>query len=109
MCWFTTTGFESTGKIGANGVLVSATTGKRAGPSLNRTDARAMETEAPKLGCLDGVINVGTGLGHRVAAVTTANASGTETLNVGPNRRNCTRQVAYVVRYMSATDRHNAR
>ena len=51
----------------------------------------------------------GIGLGQRVAAVPTASATGTKTSNVGPNRSNCTRQVAHVVRYLSATDRHNAR
>ena len=79
------------------------------GPTLNRTDARVMDTAAPRLGSGDGMTNSGTGLGQRVAAVATASAGGTAKSNVGPNRRNCTRQVAHVVRYLSATDRHNAR
>ena len=68
-----------------------------------------METEAPKLGPGDGMTNSGTGLGQRVTAVPTASATGTKTPNVGPDRRNCTRQVAHVVRYLSATGRQNAR
>ena len=97
------------GKDGASGVLVSATTGMAAGPVGRITDARAMENKALRLGSIDGMTNVGTGLGQRVAAVPSASASGTKTSNVGPNRRNCTRQVAHVVRYLSAMDRHNAR
>jgi len=70
-----------------------------------------VETEAPRLGAIDGItaIGVGTGQEQRVSAVPSASASGTKTSNVGPNRRNCTRQVAHVVRDLSATDRHNAR
>ena len=68
-----------------------------------------MENKAPKLGSGDGMTESGTGLGQRVAAVPTASATSTKTSNVGPDRRNCTRQVAHVVRYLSATDRHNAR
>ena len=94
---------------GANGILVFATSGIGAGPGGHGTDAGAMETEAPKLGSGDGMTNVGDGLGQRVAAVPTASASGTDTPNVGSICRNCTCQVAYVVRYMSSTDRHNAR
>ena len=68
-----------------------------------------MENKASKLGCGDGMTASGTGLGQRVAAVPSASAGGSERSNVGPDRRNCTRQVAHVVRYLSATDRHNAR
>ena len=68
-----------------------------------------METEAPKLGSIDGMTTVGIGLEQRVVAVPTASATGTATSNVGPDRRNCTRQAALVVRYLSATDRHKAR
>ena len=102
---------EPVGKDGASGVLVSATTGMAAGPVGRVTDARAMENKAPRLGSIDGMTasGVGTGLGQRVAAVPSASATGTATSNVGPNRRNCTRQLAHVVRYLSATDRHNAR
>ena len=68
-----------------------------------------METEAPKLGSIDGMTTVGIGLEQRVVAVPTASATGTATSNVGPDRSNCTRQVAHVVRYLSATDHHNAK
>ena len=68
-----------------------------------------METEASKVGSGDGMTAVGTGLGQRVPAVPTASASGTDMSSVGPDRRNCTRQVEHVVRDLSATDRHNAR
>ena len=67
-----------------------------------------METEAPRLGS-GGLITVGTGLGQRVTAVPSASATGSDMSNVGPDKRNCTRQVAHVVRYLSAADRHNAR
>ena len=80
-----------------------------AGPFGEGTDARPVETEAPRLGSGDGMTESGTGVGQRVAAVPTASAGGTKKSNVGPDRRNCTRQVAHVVRYLSATDRHNAR
>ena len=56
-----------------------------------------METEVPRLGSGDGMTAVGTGLGQRVAAVPTANATGTNTSNVGPESRNRFRQVAHVV------------
>ena len=68
-----------------------------------------MEAEAPRLGSGDGLTDSGTGLGQRVAAVPTASAGDTATSCVRPIRRNCTRQVAHVVRYLSATDRHKAR
>ena len=67
-----------------------------------------MENKAPKLGSGDGMTESGTGLGQRVAAVPSAGATGTNTSNVGQGRRNCTRQVAHVVRYLSATDRHGS-
>ena len=57
-----------------------------------------METEAPKLGSIDGMTTVGIGLEQRVAAMPSVGATGTATSNVGPDRRNCTRQVAHVVR-----------
>ena len=78
-------------------------------PGETFPDARAVETEAPKLGSGDGMTAFGTGLGQRVPAVPSASAGCSATSNVGPNRRNCTRQVAHVVRYLSATDRPNAR
>ena len=68
-----------------------------------------MGTAAPRLGSGDGMTESGTGLEQRVAAVPSASATGTNTSNVGPDRRNCARQVAHVVCYMSVTDRHNAR
>ena len=108
-CCITAAGMEAAGVDGADGVLVSATTGIVAGPSGGITDAWAVETEAQKLGPGDGMTASGIGLEQRVAAVPTASATGTATSCVRPIRRNCTRQVAHVVRYLSATDRHNAR
>ena len=94
----------------ANGLLVPATTGIGA-PSIGQgLDARAVGTEAPKLGSGEGMTAVGTGLGQRVAAVPPAGATTcANTSHAGPECRNCTRQVAHVVRYLSATYRHNAR
>ena len=68
-----------------------------------------METEASKVGSIDGITADGAVLGQRFAAGLNASASGTATSNVGSDRRNCTRQVAHVVLYLSATDYHNAK
>ena len=48
-----------------------------------------MVTSAPKLGSGDGMTAFGTGVGQRVAVVPTVGATGTDTSNVGPDRRNC--------------------
>ena len=69
-------------------------------------DAGPMVAEASKFG--DGAVVIGSMVIWIPARVPIASAD-TDVYGSGPDDRDCTRQVAHAVRYLSVKGRHNAR
>ena len=69
-------------------------------------DARSMETEASQFGA--GSMAIGRKVLWTPTGALTAGAE-MDVSDSGPNGRDCIRQVAQVVRYLSVKGRHNAR
>jgi len=83
----------------------TTTPARRTGPT---TDVRATGKPAPKPG--SRLVGFGDGLGQMVKPVAVANACMADMLNARQTTdRDCTRQVAHVVRHLSVKGRHNTR